>query len=416
MKKLIYLLVLMLLNITTVIAQTTEQQIDDLLNRLANGENVEGTTVNIRDVQFETGSAVLNPNTIYLLDKVVQLLERLPNISLNIEGHTDDTGSEAVNNKMSLDRASSVKKYLEEKRINSSRLNARGYGETSPKVANTSEANRAINRRVEFKIQKSEKKGIITIQDIIKMLDGSQKGVVFIELTDDKIKYKDIETNQIILIDKSLVDRIILANGEEIIIDHIKKENTNTEPECQAEEKPKQTIDVKEKLRQALFLFEESTSVPKGSGIFSFGLGLGNNIGVNRSERKFIIPPLHIAYEKILKRNIGIGASFGAYDWKYKSNNDVNLMYFTLSPKVAYHFNLGNNEILKKIDIYSGIATNIRMVRSKSKEADVVLSNTKFDIGLFTGIRYFLKPGFGFFLERGSDGISCNKAGINFKF
>ena len=79
-------------------------------------------------------------------------LQQQPNISLQINGHTDDLGAEQNNLLLSERRAQEVVNYLIELGIAPERLQAKGFGETQPKVANTSLENRAKNRRTDFEI------------------------------------------------------------------------------------------------------------------------------------------------------------------------------------------------------------------------------------------------------------------------
>jgi outer membrane protein OmpA-like peptidoglycan-associated protein len=73
---------------------------------------------------------------------------------VNIQGHTDDVGDDAKNMALSENRAKDVRAYLISQGVDASRLTAKGFGETVPKVENDSEANRAMNRRTDFVIEK----------------------------------------------------------------------------------------------------------------------------------------------------------------------------------------------------------------------------------------------------------------------
>jgi len=88
------------------------------------------------------------------LEIVYQLLVDNPNIYVEISGHTDNVGSAAVNNKLSLERAKSVVDYLIQKGIAKERLTSVGYGFDKPIAPNTTEEGRQKNRRTEFKIIK----------------------------------------------------------------------------------------------------------------------------------------------------------------------------------------------------------------------------------------------------------------------
>jgi outer membrane protein OmpA-like peptidoglycan-associated protein len=110
------------------------------------------TKIELQNINFETNSAELDVSSYAELDRVVQLMNDNPEIKIEISAHTDDVGSKRYNNKLSDKRAESVVNYLKEKEIPEDRLISKGYGEDEPLVPNTSEENRAKNRRVELKI------------------------------------------------------------------------------------------------------------------------------------------------------------------------------------------------------------------------------------------------------------------------
>ncbi|MCK5656345.1 MAG: OmpA family protein, partial [Deltaproteobacteria bacterium] len=86
-----------------------------------------------------------------LLDEVASILEKNPEMEVEVQGHTDNTGSATYNQWLSEKRAQKVKDYLVSKGIDSSRLEAKGYGLTQPVASNATEEGRAQNRRVELK-------------------------------------------------------------------------------------------------------------------------------------------------------------------------------------------------------------------------------------------------------------------------
>jgi len=122
---------------------------------VANAEISElkvGGTYRLNNINYKTNSAELTKESLLILDELINFLNENPNIKLAIHGHTDDVGNDAANLALSTDRAFSVTQYLQEKGISKDRLQFKGFGETKPLVPNTSEANRAINRRTEFVI------------------------------------------------------------------------------------------------------------------------------------------------------------------------------------------------------------------------------------------------------------------------
>jgi outer membrane protein OmpA-like peptidoglycan-associated protein len=106
----------------------------------------------LRDINFESNSTQLSDISFTELRRVIQLMKENPTLRVEVAAHTDDHGSENYNQVLSQKRAKSVVDFLMENKIDPVRFEAKGYGESQAKVANDSEANRAINRRVELKI------------------------------------------------------------------------------------------------------------------------------------------------------------------------------------------------------------------------------------------------------------------------
>lgn len=106
----------------------------------------------LEGVQFETGSAILKPVSYAILDKVASVMKNNGGYNLAIGGHTDATGNEAANQKLSEKRAQACLSYLVTKGIAASRMNATGYGSTQPIMDNKTPEGRAKNRRVEFRV------------------------------------------------------------------------------------------------------------------------------------------------------------------------------------------------------------------------------------------------------------------------
>jgi OOP family OmpA-OmpF porin len=99
---------------------------------------------------FKTNSAEILSSTYPKLDEVVEILKEYPELKLEINGHTDNTGRAEYNKALSQQRAEAVRDYLVKKGIAPSRLKATGYGDERPIVDNNTEENRARNRRVEL--------------------------------------------------------------------------------------------------------------------------------------------------------------------------------------------------------------------------------------------------------------------------
>ena len=113
---------------------------------------VHGEPIRLNNIFFEFAKSVLKEESFAELDRLVGVLNKNPELKIEIAGHTDDVGIDASNQTLSQDRAQSVVNYLQSKGINTNRVSAKGYGESKPDVQNNSDENRAFNRRVEFKI------------------------------------------------------------------------------------------------------------------------------------------------------------------------------------------------------------------------------------------------------------------------
>lgn len=108
-------------------------------------------------VYFETNKYNISANSQRAIAKMQDIFAEYPETNILIEGHTDDVGTDSYNMKLSQQRAEAVSAALRKEGVASSRLITKWYGETEPVVENTSAANRALNRRVEFVITANEK-------------------------------------------------------------------------------------------------------------------------------------------------------------------------------------------------------------------------------------------------------------------
>ncbi|VBB45746.1 OmpA/MotB domain protein [uncultured Paludibacter sp.] len=106
----------------------------------------------LQGIQFDVNKATIKPISYDILDKVVKVMNDNPAYNLEINGHTDSQGSDEYNQKLSEERAASVKQYLVDKGIDAARLTTQGFGETQPVASNKTSTGRFLNRRVEFKI------------------------------------------------------------------------------------------------------------------------------------------------------------------------------------------------------------------------------------------------------------------------
>jgi outer membrane protein OmpA-like peptidoglycan-associated protein len=102
------------------------------------------------DISFDTGRADIKPDLRPVLDRFAATLAENPATNVTIVGHTDNTGSDAINDPLSTQRAARTRDYLATRGVAASRFSILGRGSHEPLAPNTSEANRAKNRRVEI--------------------------------------------------------------------------------------------------------------------------------------------------------------------------------------------------------------------------------------------------------------------------
>jgi len=109
-------------------------------------------TMDGRNVQFRIGSATILPASARLLDALSGVASVCTPYNVEIGGHTDSIGDDALNQKLSQQRANSVRNYLESRNVDVGNVTAKGYGETRPIDTSGTRAGDALNRRTEFTV------------------------------------------------------------------------------------------------------------------------------------------------------------------------------------------------------------------------------------------------------------------------
>jgi len=140
--------------IKTEIPGATVERVGEGISITFDENNPDGTKAG---VYFATNKYGITANSKLALDKLVKIFAEYPETNILIEGHTDEVGKDAYNMSLSQRRAEAVGDYLKNAGVAISRFTIKWYGESQPKVDNTSDANRSLNRRVEFAITANEK-------------------------------------------------------------------------------------------------------------------------------------------------------------------------------------------------------------------------------------------------------------------
>jgi outer membrane protein OmpA-like peptidoglycan-associated protein len=109
------------------------------------------------DISFDTGRADLKPELRSVLDRFADGLAEDRSLNVRVVGHTDSTGSDALNDRLSVERADSVRNYLADRGINRARIDTAGRGEREPIADNSTADGRARNRRVEIFLREPDR-------------------------------------------------------------------------------------------------------------------------------------------------------------------------------------------------------------------------------------------------------------------
>jgi outer membrane protein OmpA-like peptidoglycan-associated protein len=126
-------------------------QLSIQLNKiLATRDSARGLIVSMSDVLFASGKYSLMPGAREKLAKVVGILIAYPGLNIEVGGYTDDVGSDAMNQKLSENRAGSVRDYLVTEGVSNNSVTSKGFGNTMPVASNDNSAGRQANRRVEL--------------------------------------------------------------------------------------------------------------------------------------------------------------------------------------------------------------------------------------------------------------------------
>lgn len=131
-------------------AALRKQLLDQFNLILETRDTTRGLIVNLADVLFDFGKFTLRPPTREKLARFSGIVLAHPGLKLEVEGHTDDIGSEEFNQKLSEQRADAVRNYLMEQGLNGDLITAVGFGKKMPAVPNTNATSRQQNRRVEM--------------------------------------------------------------------------------------------------------------------------------------------------------------------------------------------------------------------------------------------------------------------------
>jgi outer membrane protein OmpA-like peptidoglycan-associated protein len=130
--------------------QTRQQLLQQLNQVMQTRETARGLIVNMPDVLFDTGKYALKPGARERLARVAGILQAYPGLRVQVEGHTDSTGTPEFNQRLSEQRAQAVQQFLETQGVTLNLVTAQGFGQTAPVASNSTAEGRQLNRRVEL--------------------------------------------------------------------------------------------------------------------------------------------------------------------------------------------------------------------------------------------------------------------------
>jgi outer membrane protein OmpA-like peptidoglycan-associated protein len=123
---------------------------EQLNSILQTRDSARGLIVSMSDVLFDTGKYSLKPGAREKLAKVAGILLAYPGLNIEVGGYTDNVGGDDMNQRLSENRADSVRSYLVQEGVAANSVSARGFGNTLPVASNNDSAGRQQNRRVEL--------------------------------------------------------------------------------------------------------------------------------------------------------------------------------------------------------------------------------------------------------------------------
>lgn len=129
------------------------RSVDNRITIVPDAEEIQADINQIllsKKIEFESSRSVLLPSSVPVLEDVLGVLQGAPDIVIEVEGHTDDSGDPATNRELSQERAEAVVNWLAEQGIAPDRMKAVGYGPDRPIALNDTPEGRAENRRVEI--------------------------------------------------------------------------------------------------------------------------------------------------------------------------------------------------------------------------------------------------------------------------
>ncbi|WP_158549935.1 OmpA family protein [Runella aurantiaca] len=188
-----------------------KSELDEIIADVENNVSVTNRKVRLSNILFDIGSNKIQSGSFSYLDSIAFFLVKIPTITVEISGFSDNTGNASANLQLSESRSKAVRDYLTRViSIAPTRIKAVGYGQTGPIATNNTEAGRALNRRVELKFV-----GLSNDVYTLQFINGQRTKATFIVSSADNktLSYKENANSPLVGIPSSQIEFIEYPDG-----------------------------------------------------------------------------------------------------------------------------------------------------------------------------------------------------------
>ncbi|GAB4038386.1 hypothetical protein GCM10028809_56410 [Spirosoma gilvum] len=300
-----------------------ESELDEIIQDIEKDKSIKDRKVRLHTILFDTGSKKVDPQSFAYLDSIALFLVKIPTVTVEISGYTDNTGSVSTNSQLSQSRANAVRAYLVgTKKIAGNRIQAMGYGQTAPLATNNTELGRALNRRVELRLL-----GLSSEVYTIQLKNGRRIPVTFVVSSVDNktVSYRENANAPLVRVSVDSVEFIEYPDGSRRLVG-------STELLGRREDVPPPPVSAKKFTIQ----LNGFPTYMLGTEVWtSLSEGYGHTIGGGGS----------LQFDYWLSRKISVGAELGYLAW----STQVDLVekrgdppYYTYYTKANQAFLMGH--------------------------------------------------------------------------
>ena len=398
----------------------SNQELNQLIERLEDGEKVKKSQLKLRNINFDINRAELSASDKNYLSSIAKLLKTSSRLELRISGYADPFTDE-FEDRLAEERTDAVLDFLLDKGVDFDKIISNNYSNQFPIVESDSIAT-DVNRRVELSIIKEKE---VELNDIIVMRNGREikadvttANVVAVRFRDGSEKERRIDSKKVLEV--RFENGYIYRFEKEKVDEEGEKKNTKTKTGVSDLDKLKALGKLRfGKIRFGKLRLKEPKIFGNNAVFVQTSYNFNSNLGFNYKLQytKTRIPPISASIEYGITKHIGVGLVGGYEQWGSKSL-ELWFNYQLIGLQTAFHVNLGS-----RIDPYAGISVNYRRVILKSdprlcggewhrfEQSD---ERSGWGIDPFVGIRFFPNDRWGIVGEIGSNKLSKWRLGITY--